>query len=1033
MGIIQVRTPSGIKKVRIAGDTPTEAETQAIAQAFSKEMVPSDTADPTDEQIPSIPTREIDYDTGVQDTSFRYTFSKGDNEAEKRARLQFLGVPEEAIQIDQDGEFILDRDLLPEDVKTKYNIKGSGLLAIDERKGFTKNDWVDFAGEARGPLIGGITASLLASPLGFIPASLIAGGGSVAGYLFDEYQESEEGLRRETDEELGRGIRNEFLYGAIGEGGGRLLTSLLGRIFKGSGASTANEARALAREVIGEGARPTVRAVNESAILGRLQAIYEGVFPNQKAARKNADFVANELSEALKRGGVSGKAADKDKLVELINQDLVRIYGNPDEVVAQANNNLDNMVQSGLDDLIAKFGDETAALDSSQIARTIDVAKRIFDEDVDMMYGRAHELLDKKRIVPTESLVRKFEQLVKENPSFDLANSGVGKFILKFKGQGNTYKKATIQELTGIRTALRDAGFDPSLVGTQNNKFIGELLGTIEKSYRRAAIEARETMLRGRRADGTFVGKKDQQIIDGLDMLDKANVFYGKGIGRFRNTKASKIFRDYKDGNLDVEELFDPNGVLLAPNRGDTLNKFFKSVVPGGREGPVAPASFDEFLTRGGIDPKTINALPEDDYLRSTLTRKYNETKRFADEVAAARGAGVDVSNAVRNSMARNYLRRVSAQNRNVFGTPNISRLAEEIDKLGSTGEVLFGKQYKPLMQGLRDLAASGAQVTDRELASVAGMPIADQVAAIRNLTRTTNKNADNALLKGLSRAVSDGDPEKIVDLIFRKNSAAAIKQAEKELSPEAMDQVRQAAMERVLGQLPDQTTSAKEFADSVLAGEYSTHLNKILTTYGDDTIDAMFGEAGPLLRKLVKQSELVSNKPIKGLGALAPATIATSLSLTAVLASPLAAAGLATGLYTMSKGLRSATFLKLISRPTGVRPGRGEEVDQIGRALEIMYETGGQALAQQVGTGGTRTRAPIPVPTIQAPEEQQQRPISFSPTPTDVFSPISAQPPPNTGQQFLENIGNNRPVSPLLLGSNFATQQLAQALGRTK
>ena len=43
MGIIQVRTPSGIKKVRIAGDTPTEAETQAIAQAFSKEMVPSDT------------------------------------------------------------------------------------------------------------------------------------------------------------------------------------------------------------------------------------------------------------------------------------------------------------------------------------------------------------------------------------------------------------------------------------------------------------------------------------------------------------------------------------------------------------------------------------------------------------------------------------------------------------------------------------------------------------------------------------------------------------------------------------------------------------------------------------------------------------------------------------------------------------------------------------------------------------------------------------------------------------------------------
>ena len=96
---------------------------------------------------------------------------------------------------------------------------------------------------------------------------------------------------------------------------------------------------------------------------------------------------------------------------------------------------------------------------------------------------------------------------------------------------------------------------------------------------------------------------------------------------------------------------------------------------------------------------------------------------------------------------------------------------------------------------------------------------------------------------------------------------------------------------------------------------------------------------------------------------------------------------------------------------------------------LEIMYETGAQALAQQVGTGGTRTRAPIPVPTIQAPEEQKQGTKSFSPTPTDVFSP--AERTASTKHRSVpENIGNNRPVSPLL-GFNF-TQQLAQALGRT-
>ena len=37
-------------------------------------------------------------------------------------------------------------------------------------------------------------------------------------------------------------------------------------------------------------ARPTVRATNTAPILGRMQAIYEGVFPNQKAAQQNAEL-----------------------------------------------------------------------------------------------------------------------------------------------------------------------------------------------------------------------------------------------------------------------------------------------------------------------------------------------------------------------------------------------------------------------------------------------------------------------------------------------------------------------------------------------------------------------------------------------------------------------------------------------------------------------------------------------------------------------------------------------------------------------
>lgn len=1043
MGEIIVSTPSGDETVVIAGDSPTEEERQAIIQTFFADQAPASAAAPAQvtPEEPATPVRDIDYDTGVQDTSFRYTFSKGDNEAERRARLESLGVPNEAVQIDQDGEFILDRDLLPEDIKSKYNIKGTGLLAIDEKKGFTKNDWVDFAGEARGPLVGGLTASLAATGVGLIPAAIVAGTGSALGYLFDEYQEDQEGLRRETDEEIGRSVTvggfnidpvqtgKEFAFGSIGEGAGRGLTALLGRLFKGSGSQSANEARAAAREVLKGGGKPTLREANESPILGRLQAIYEGVYPNKKAAQANADFVAKEMATAFKAAGT--KAVDEDALINLLNRDIERIYGNPEDLIRQANGDLKNLVNTGLDDLIRIFGDETKPLDSKQIARTIDVAKRIFDEDVDVLYTQANKLLGKKQLVPTETLVKKFKQLADDNPSFNLKDSGLGKFISRFETSDGVYRNATVLEMNGVRTALREAGFDPTLVGTMNGKFIGDMLGTIDQSFRQARVKIREDMLGGttrtrnvQKGGRSVFSGSTENAKDGLDLLDKANTFYGKGIERFRDTNAERIFRAYKDKSLDVEELFDPNGVLLTPNRGATLNKFFKSVVPGGREAVETPRTFEAFLRRGGMDADMIKALPDDDYLKSTLTRKFTESVRFADEVNAARGAGIDVSQAVRNSMARNYLTRIAQQNTNIYGTFNSSAMVDQISKLGSTGEVLFGKQYKTVINTLSDLGTINPKIADDELARMAGLPIADQVSRIRSILKQQDDLATNTLAKGISRAVADADPDRVVDLVFRRRGSslsgpAAIKQAEEALSPATMDAIRQKSMERILSQLPDAQTGGKEFMEKVLSGQYSTQLNTILEAYGKETIDAMFGEAGPMLRQAVKKSATASNMATKGLGALAPASIATSLGLVSFIANPLGTAVTMAGIKLGATVLRSKSYLGMVTRPTGVRPGKGE-YDQVGRLFEMAYEAGGQSAAQQV----SNTSVGLPsLPTVQSTQaQQQQQQQAASQTLPNIYSPLNIQAP---------QAGTAGQISPLLLPDP-ATAALAQSLGRT-
>ena len=245
--------------------------------------------------------------------------------------------------------------------------------------------------------------------------------------------------------------------------------------------------------------------------------------------------------------------------------------------------------------------------------------------------------------------------------------------------------------------------------------------------------------------------------------------------------------------------------------------------------------------------------------------------------------------------------------------------------------------------------------------------------------------------LQRLSRFAQEGDYDRIIDTIFQRNGAAAIKKLQGQLGEDTMDEVRQAAMERILSQVGSPDMTAKEFSDGILTGQFSDKLNRILTSYGDETIDTMFGEAGPTLRKLVKESYLVSNKPIKGLGGLAAPTLVGGLSAAAFLSGPMAALKLAAGLTIMSKGLRSNFYLKLISRPRGVRPGTDVDYDKLGRAFEFMYETGGLAAAQQFDTADKQIeQAGQRTPTVQPPKPKDENTLGLGSLPNvdDIFKP---------------------------------------------
>ena len=80
MGVIKIRTPDGIKKVRIKGDTPTDEEKKAIIAKFppTKETETVTEVEETEEEI--LPGE-------IESHSFQYYYGKADTDKDRARRL----------------------------------------------------------------------------------------------------------------------------------------------------------------------------------------------------------------------------------------------------------------------------------------------------------------------------------------------------------------------------------------------------------------------------------------------------------------------------------------------------------------------------------------------------------------------------------------------------------------------------------------------------------------------------------------------------------------------------------------------------------------------------------------------------------------------------------------------------------------------------------------------------------------------------------------------------------------------------------
>lgn len=985
MGIINVRTPSGLIKVRIAGEKPTEEENQAIVESISSMSAPStelggiakpNLASMTNDQIrdyarmrkqagintdgtpmseeerAAVPYEEqgVDYTQGLRDIGnfSRFGYGRMDTDQE-RANYLSKNIGKDTFRKDPLGRFILTQ-------------KGRGALGMGEgpevsidEEGLSWGDVREFMGQAALPTAAGIGAALTFSGVGTLPGILIAGAAGAAGKALDEGIESAQGLQDQSFGDVMRDSAYEGVFSMAGEGVGRGVSKVFGRIIKGPGGAENEVLRKQARDLIARDFQPTVGgATNEQfrPILNRMQALYENVFPNRKAATQNLDLIVKELRDLRI---VDPKAVDD--LSDAVRKDMGKLYATADEDLLAAQNSLDVTTKKYMAQVMA--GLRKDGIVPKDLAQVLQLRKRIFDENTDSLYSRATKVLRGQAIIPTAGIKKELDRLVLDSA----ASIEVTKFA---KMVSDLPEFATVQDVSRIRTALADATYSPSLVADVNVGALGALRSSITNAIDGAEVSlARAVGMPA--ADGAkVVGPKDftasfEEMSDALGLLRRTNNLYRVGMKRFDNVVTQSIMKQAQMGQLNRKFIFDQ---IIQKDNPEALQQLLKAV-RGAKyieDLPMGDRTAAQQLVNGQTVSEARNQmalLPENSRARRLLAQQIARVEGRVADVEAMKGA-VNPAEDLRQDLARMYLQD-ALKNARVIDPKTGGAVIDSVklsailrDK-GTVFETLFRGEKSQL----NDLIA----VMERGKADLAPSVIDDLMSRNVPLTEALTQLKKTQIARGemdknqFLNTLASGDVDTIGKEVLK--TPANVEAAKGALSPEVMEGVKDAAMGRILQQADiafaeDGTVKMTEdFIDAFRSGRLGNRLQGIINSYGDKTLDALFGSGtAKALNTVAADMVRASNKTIAGKSGLAGAAVALSLSGAHLIFSPLTVLPTAAAFAVMAKALRNKTVLKALMasrNPNTVKQvlsGKFRADDPLAQGMQVMNQLIAQATA---------------------------------------------------------------------------------------
>ena len=790
----------------------------------------------------------------VDDAGFQFFYGRADSIGDKAKRLEATFGPGTFKQVEGTDKFTLLLDNISPELKKEYGLPETGDIYVN-KPGISWNDVAGFAGAEIAPLATSLGAGLVFSGVGLIPGMVIMAAAGGAGKAFDELviEDRLEKMNTQSDKEVWGDVAILAATYGIGEGLGRALWAGGRRLIKGAGARpdparigeliaggmgrqaatkiAREEAKTeLRRAVKGDkaagitGARPTVSEVSQKAIMGRMQSIYEGIFPNAKAAAQNLDFVKTTLGRlgAGEIDDVTAKSLLKDQLDAISAQVSNQMKNaNVDETVRIANRHLEEVIDNEFKVLLDMYNPNVALKTGWQ--DMANMSARLFDQDSSILYRKAEDILSAVKSndgtnaatfsgSTLKAIVAGFE---KNAALRAVTGDGFEKGLFKYIKDTENF---TLTELASLKQAIRSAGKDPALMPGMTDSLIGTMVKGIDET-----IETKLASLAATRStkspsvfnvDSSGVvqlwdNASAEAFEEGVMAWKKAQNFHAKGMQRFRSFSEEMLERNIRNGTTigDKQVL----NQVVQPGQPDMLLRYLKSVTPSGRaaEGiqKVPQSVFDDaakaansgefklanqILDNAGVSPDIVKRLPafaeklgvEDAYGRM-IASEFSDTIRSLGKLAEARANPLQFRNRMRDSLANEWLTQTQTSSL-VRGQFSPTVFASNFETLGTPLQnALFGKTNAGAMRQLMKdyhkvglgnkefanasaeaLGSTAAAIRARTMGLTGGRDVGEEIANIQSVMAEAKRQSEDALFQAIAKGKIDTPDALVLNIL---------------------------------------------------------------------------------------------------------------------------------------------------------------------------------------------------------------------------------------------------------------------------